>query len=167
MSEILNRREEIHAANLPPNIPASTDYVKPTDKATKTKLGLVKIGDGIEVSSAGVISVSGGGGGGLAVVMPDFMMWFDETDPNYPPTISAADLTALNAALTAHEPVTLVIPDTDDTYTSYTYISNFVYEVSSEVGEEYQDITFKYDGNVANEPYIIDLDTGVISKVST
>lgn len=57
MSEILNRREKI-AGTVVPVIPAPTDFVKPTDKASKTKLGLVKIGDGIEVSSAGVISVT-------------------------------------------------------------------------------------------------------------
>lgn len=52
--EILNRREQIGAKKLPPVIGDDVE------KATKSKFGVVKIGDGINVSS-GVISVPAGG----------------------------------------------------------------------------------------------------------
>ncbi len=51
--EILNRREQIAAKSLPPVIGE--------EKAGKSKYGVVKIGDGINVSN-GVISVPGSGG---------------------------------------------------------------------------------------------------------
>lgn len=52
--EILNRREQIGAKKLPPVIGDDVE------KAGKSKYGVVKIGDGINVSS-GVISVPAGG----------------------------------------------------------------------------------------------------------
>lgn len=52
--EILNRREQIGAKKLPPVIGDDVE------KASKSKFGVVKIGDGINVSS-GVISVPAGG----------------------------------------------------------------------------------------------------------
>ena len=52
--EILNRREQIGAKKFPPVIGDDVE------KATKSKFGVVKIGDGINVSS-GVISVPAGG----------------------------------------------------------------------------------------------------------
>ena len=132
-------------------------------KASADDFGMVKIGTGISVND-GVISVTGGGGGGgsLAVVTPDFSMWSDTEDPDYPPTLSAADLTALNAALTAHESVTVIIPDTDDTYTSYDYITQVKYETDT----DWAGLSFKYDGNEEDETYYIDLETGIITKVT-
>lgn len=56
MSEILNRREKISASNLPPEIPDADDLVTKSDIATKSKAGIVKVGDNINVSS-GKISV--------------------------------------------------------------------------------------------------------------
>lgn len=53
--EILNRREQIGAKKLPPVIGDDVE------KASKSKFGVVKIGDGINVSN-GVISVAGSGG---------------------------------------------------------------------------------------------------------
>lgn len=55
MSEILNRREQI-SGTLLPVIPSSSDYVSPTDYATASKAGVVKVGNNINVSS-GKISV--------------------------------------------------------------------------------------------------------------
>lgn len=52
--EILNRREQIGAKKLPPVIGDDVE------KASKSKFGVVKIGDGINVSN-GVISVPAGG----------------------------------------------------------------------------------------------------------
>ena len=52
--EILNRREQIGAKKLPPVIGDDVE------KASKSKFGVVKIGDGINVSS-GVISVPNSG----------------------------------------------------------------------------------------------------------
>lgn len=52
--EILNRREQIGAKKLPPVIGDDVE------KATKSKFGVVKIGEGINVSS-GVISVPNSG----------------------------------------------------------------------------------------------------------
>lgn len=52
--EILNRREQIGAKKLPPVIGDDVE------KASKSKFGVVKIGNGINVSS-GVISVPAGG----------------------------------------------------------------------------------------------------------
>ena len=54
---ILNRREKLRASVLPPEIPDGSTLVKKTDKASASKLGLVKIGDNISISSAGAISV--------------------------------------------------------------------------------------------------------------
>ena len=52
--EILNRREQIGAKKLPPVIGDDVE------KASKSKFGVVKIGDGINVSS-GVISIANTG----------------------------------------------------------------------------------------------------------
>lgn len=54
---ILNRREKLRASALPPEIPDGATLVKKTDKASATKLGLVKIGDNVDISSSGAISV--------------------------------------------------------------------------------------------------------------
>lgn len=55
--EVVNRREKLLASEIPPEIPDVSGFVKNTDKATASALGLVKIGDNIDVSSAGKISV--------------------------------------------------------------------------------------------------------------
>lgn len=55
--EVVNRREKLLASEIPPEIPDVSGFVKNTDKATASALGLVKIGDNINVSSAGKISV--------------------------------------------------------------------------------------------------------------
>lgn len=57
MTFILNRREKLRASALPPEIPDGSTLVKKTDKASASKLGLVKIGDNVNISSAGAISV--------------------------------------------------------------------------------------------------------------
>lgn len=54
---ILNRREKLRAAALPPEILDGDTLVKKTDKASASKLGLVKIGDNVNISSGGEISV--------------------------------------------------------------------------------------------------------------
>ena len=54
--EILNRREQIKAAAIPPEIMDASVVVKKTDYATASKAGVVKIGNNIDVSS-GKISV--------------------------------------------------------------------------------------------------------------
>lgn len=56
MGEILNRREQIIANKLPPEIPDPDTLVSKTDYATASKAGVVKIGSNINVSS-GKISV--------------------------------------------------------------------------------------------------------------
>lgn len=56
MGEILNRREQIIANKLPPEIPDPDTLVTKTDYATASKAGVVKIGNNINVSS-GKISV--------------------------------------------------------------------------------------------------------------
>lgn len=56
MGEILNRREQIMANKLPPEIPDTDDLVSKTDYATASKAGVVKIGNNVNVSS-GKISV--------------------------------------------------------------------------------------------------------------
>lgn len=56
MGEILNRREQIIANKLPPEIPDVDTLVTKTDYATASKAGVVKIGNNIDVSS-GKISV--------------------------------------------------------------------------------------------------------------
>lgn len=58
MKSIVNRREKLRANDLPPEIPDTTSFVTKTDKASASKLGLVKIGDNVNVTSGGVISVS-------------------------------------------------------------------------------------------------------------
>lgn len=65
--EILNRREQIKAAAIPPEIANPTTLVTTSDKATKNKARIVKIGDGINVSN-GVISVAGGVGNNIFVI---------------------------------------------------------------------------------------------------
>lgn len=54
--EILNRREQVAAASLPPEIVDASAVVKKTDYATASKAGVVKVGNNIDVSS-GKISV--------------------------------------------------------------------------------------------------------------
>lgn len=56
MGEILNRREQIIANKLPPEIPDVDTLVTKTDYATASKAGVVKIGSNINVSS-GKISI--------------------------------------------------------------------------------------------------------------
>lgn len=56
MGEIINRREEIHAASLPPEIADASTLVTKTDYATASKAGVVKVGTNINVAS-GKISV--------------------------------------------------------------------------------------------------------------
>lgn len=93
MGEILNRREQIIANKLPPEIPDPDTLVSKTDYATASKAGVVKIGNNINVSSgkisvpaasdetAGVVKIgenlsvdengflnaAGGGGGGSTI----------------------------------------------------------------------------------------------------
>lgn len=54
--EILNRRENLFTAAVPPEIVDASAVVKKTDYATASKAGVVKIGNNIDVSS-GKISV--------------------------------------------------------------------------------------------------------------
>ena len=56
MGEILNRREQIKAASLPPEIADASELVTKTDYATASKAGVVKVGTNINVAS-GKISV--------------------------------------------------------------------------------------------------------------
>ena len=58
MAFILNRRAKLRASAIPTEIPDASTLVKKTDKASASKLGLVKIGDNVNISSAGAISVS-------------------------------------------------------------------------------------------------------------
>lgn len=58
MAFILNRRAKLRASAIPVEIPDASTLVKKTDKATASKLGLVKIGDNVNISSGGAISVS-------------------------------------------------------------------------------------------------------------
>lgn len=58
MAFILNRRAKLRASAIPVEIPDASTVVKKTDKASATKLGLVKIGDNVNISSGGAISVS-------------------------------------------------------------------------------------------------------------
>lgn len=76
MAFILNRRAKLRASAIPVEIPDGANLVKKTDKASASKLGLVKIGDNVNISSAGAISVPVGSdetagvykvGGGLSV----------------------------------------------------------------------------------------------------
>lgn len=55
--EVVNRRENLLASDIPPEIPDVSTFVQKTDKASASKLGLVKIGDNVSISSAGAISV--------------------------------------------------------------------------------------------------------------
>ena len=84
-------------------------------KASADAFGMVKIGDGISVND-GVISVTGGGGGvGITIIdTPDWSEWDGETGAMTP-----ANLSALNAALTAGTAFTLKIPDGSDYYMNY------------------------------------------------
>ena len=56
MSEILNRREQIKTAAIPPEIADASTLVTKTDYATASKAGVVKVGNNISVAS-GKISV--------------------------------------------------------------------------------------------------------------
>ena len=94
MSEILNRREQIKAAAIPPEIADASTLVTKTDYATASKAGVVKVGNNISVASGkisvpdasdevagvvkvgiglevdaetGALNVTGGGGGGFSV----------------------------------------------------------------------------------------------------
>jgi hypothetical protein len=57
MGEILNRREQIKAAAIPPEIADASTLVTKTDYATASKAGVVKVGANISVAS-GKISVA-------------------------------------------------------------------------------------------------------------
>lgn len=56
MGEILNRREQIKAAAIPPEIADASTLVTKTDYATASNAGVVKVGNNISVAS-GKISV--------------------------------------------------------------------------------------------------------------
>ena len=86
---------------------AMSGYVQTTQLATTAQTGLVKIGSGITVDSAGTISVEGGGGSGIEVVsqlpasgtdgqvvvletqIPEHTIKFSHTEPNTYDSISA------------------------------------------------------------------------------
>lgn len=89
--EILNRREQIGAKKLPPVIGEDVE------KAGKSKYGVVKIGDGINVNN-GVISVPAQAAA-VVIELPN--------NDGTPSDLSAETLTALNAALTAETPIVL------------------------------------------------------------
>lgn len=55
--QVVNRRENLLANAIPPEIADVSTLVRKTDKASASKLGLVKIGDNVNISSAGAISV--------------------------------------------------------------------------------------------------------------
>lgn len=85
--EILNRREQIGAKKLPPVIGEDVE------KAGKSKYGVVKIGDGINVNN-GVISVSAP----AAAVVIDVGEYSIEDGYS---SLSSDTLSALNAAIAA------------------------------------------------------------------
>jgi hypothetical protein len=68
----------------------SGTFVKKTDKASKTKFGLVKIGNGIDVAS-GVISVSASGG--MELLIPGDYTESGVTGSQYLRTATGKDLT--------------------------------------------------------------------------
>lgn len=155
MSEILNRREQIKAASLPPEIPAATGYVKPTDKASASKLGLVKVGDGLQISSAGVLSVSGGGGGGVPVI--------DCSGE----TLTSTDLAAMKTALTNGTPLVFKYASQYTDLSNVYYTSVYCHEVSTETGNEYNTVNAIFTGYRGYD-YIyvvaqIDYDTGTVT----
>lgn len=68
----------------------SGDFVKKTDYATKTKAGLVKIGDGITLGSNGKISVESSGG--IELLIPGNYTENGETGSQYLRTATGKDL---------------------------------------------------------------------------
>ena len=75
--EILNRREQVAAASLPPEIVDASAVVKKTDYATASKAGVVKVGNNIDVSS-GKISVPAASGEVAGVVKVGANLTVDE-----------------------------------------------------------------------------------------
>ena len=75
--EILNRREQVAAASLPPEIVDASVVVKKTDYATASKAGVVKVGNNIDVSS-GKISVPVANGEVAGVVKVGANLTVDE-----------------------------------------------------------------------------------------
>ena len=75
--EILNRREQIGASAIPPEIVDASAVVKKTDYATASKAGVVKIGNNIDVSS-GKISVPAANGEVAGVVKVGANLTVDE-----------------------------------------------------------------------------------------
>jgi hypothetical protein len=106
--EILNRREQIKAAAIPPEIANPTTLVTTSDKATKSKAGIVKIGDGIDVSN-GVISVPQNSGG-------------TETLYSQPetPDVIGTEIT-LSAAVSSYKAL-IVIIDSDDSTAGFSLL---------------------------------------------
>ena len=70
VKQIANRREPLYVNELPPEIPDTSGFVTKDTKATASKLGLVKIGSGINVTSGGVISVDAAGGTNVVTSLP-------------------------------------------------------------------------------------------------
>lgn len=148
--EILNRREQIGAKKLPPVIGEDVE------KAGKSKYGVVKIGDGINVNN-GVISVPASGG-----VVIDLGNYENSTYP----TMSAETLAAVIEALSTGAPISFKLKEpisesgtTFDEHATH-YTSSYLDEVGTVSGEEYHyvDIQFTNTGNIGSVEY--DLSTG-------
>lgn len=100
--EILNRREQIGAKKLPPVIGDDVE------KASKSKFGVVKVGDGINVSN-GVISVPQNAGGlELLYTQPEM------------PVVIGTEIT-LSAAVSNYKAL-MVIIDSDDSTAGFAII---------------------------------------------
>lgn len=151
--EILNRREQIKAAAIPPEIANPSTLVTTSDKATKSKAGIVKIGDGINVSN-GVISVSGGGGGSTVIDCSG-------------ETLSSADLTAMKTALANGTPLVFKYTMDITDFSAVYYTSVYHHEVSTETGNEYNTVNAIFTGyRDYNYIYVvaqIDYDTGTVT----
>lgn len=115
--EILNRREQIGAKKLPPVIGDDVE------KASKSKFGVVKIGDGINVSS-GVISVAT-----QQPVVIDVGAYSE--DDGYS-ALNSDTLAALNAALTAGSLIIFKAHVTGTSTTATTFCTDYTLDETTE-----------------------------------
>lgn len=143
--EILNRREQLKATSIPPEIVNPSTLVTTSDKATKSKAGIVKIGDGINVSN-GVISVANSGG--AVIELPDFSLYETGTE------ITEATVTAINTALANNTPIMFIVPYADN---SYTYFVHDMMLYEDDTGETpIKNLNF----NISSNAVFIDLING-------
>lgn len=141
--EILNRREQIKAAAIPPEIANPSTLVTTSDKATKSKAGIVKIGDGINVSN-GVISVSNSGG--VIFTIPSSLEQLKVADYE----MTADDITAFNnlVPVIGTTPVTFALKESADN------TKPVFYSATAECGET--DILVMFVTSYpSNAPFII------------